>query len=430
MFELDPSLKKIDTTPEKVIAIITSLNTPDVMTDLPKPEPTQAYIISTQGAGGAFGMFIYLFHQATNVPRIYAWKGDPISRSNFSNVEAAALEFTESMGFLMDNSHYRKKPPEERAEFYKAIPCFKADLSEYVKAQEEKVDHSLIDLTEDITEIDEEAGKEAAPAGEEEGTGEVVEVEELETVDVEDAAGEAEVLEAAEAGAKVDPVVEPTLDVQNPFGEMVVESPGASVPDNNDLKNMLDSLEGELGDAKPQAGGISADFFDEKPAAQKGADLAQDIDATIDKMIREEKEEIPPAEESAVDSDDLDLDAHIPEPPPPVEEFDVELPDQEAAVSKAAEAKPPVAAKAPAPSVADDGALDIELEEPPASKAAKAAPAPAPPAAPAPSLEDEILAAPEPPVKTIPPQETPAPPVDEAALKQKIERIGRFLASW
>ncbi len=288
MFELDESITHIEATPERVVAIIGALNTPEVMTTLPKPEPTQAYVCTIQ-TGAKLDMFVYLYHQKSHVGRVYAWRGDPIDRNTFPATESAALEFTESMGFLMDNAHYRKRPPEEQKTYFESIPCFRKDLKQYAKAQEAKDDPTLLDITEDLKEVEIEDEGEAAAS--EETSAAAVEEDQVEIIDeieIEDAgaAPELETLEvqegepapAAAAGGE-------DLNLDDPFGELAV-APAA--PDN--------------------------------PFAGSEDDLARDLDASLDKLVIEESPPKPVAEKApplAPSPPPRQAPAPVAAPPPP-----------------------------------------------------------------------------------------------------------------
>jgi len=268
MFELDESLTHIEATPERVVAIIGSLNTPDVMTTLPKPEPTQAYVCTIQ-TGAKLDMFIYLYHQHSHVGRVYAWRGDPIDRNTFPGTESAALEFTESMGFLMDNAHYRKKPPEEQNAYFESLPCFHKDLKNYAKAQDAKDDPTLLDITEDLKEVDipDEAGPSASAEPD------AAEEVQIELIDADEDAESTVELETVEVEAGEDSAAAGDINMDDPFGELA-EPPSAPAP----------AMDGE-----------PAPTVEENPFAGSEDDLAKDLDATLDRLVPEEAAPASPA---------------------------------------------------------------------------------------------------------------------------------------
>lgn len=207
MFELDPSLNHLDTPPERVVSVITSLNNPAVMTDLPEPEPTMAYICSAQFDTGNFGMWIYLYHQSSHVARIYSWSEGEISRDQFADVESMALDFAESMGFVMDNAQHRKMPPDERIAFYNSLPVFRADLDGFAAQEEAKEDPSLVDISEEMEEID---------------LDDIEGESDIELVEAEEEPGVKSVLDEYEAEHPGEPV---DIENVNPFDDMHAAEP-------------------------------------------------------------------------------------------------------------------------------------------------------------------------------------------------------------
>lgn len=363
MFELDSTLTHIDVPPERVVSIITSLNNPAVQTDLSEPEPTLAYICSAQMESGHFGMWIYFYHQDSHVARIYSWSEGDISREQFADVETMALDFVESMGFLMDNSQYRKKPPEERIAFYNSLPCFSPDLDRFVQREEAKEDPSLLDISEDMEEIDlddiegesdielveaeEEPGVKSVLDGyEAEHPEESVNIDEVNPFDDLHAAAEAAPAESAEAApVEVEPIeVEPaevasaeleTIDEAEPLeeidiagveeaeeidptvAEVVQEStPRGESEDLDDTLAGLDELEG-FGD-EPEAPNPFAD-----------GDDTGDLDNAFDSMVEHEDEEIvediEPATPEDVIAEEVDFSEPEPEPEPEPESFDIDI---------------------------------------------------------------------------------------------------------
>ena len=375
MFELDPSLNHLDSPPERVVSIITSLNNPSVMTDLPEPEPTMAYICSSQFDTGNFGMWIYLYHQSSHVARIYSWSEGEISRDQFADVESMALDFAESMGFVMDNAQYRKMPPDERIAFYNSLPVFRADLDGFAAQEEAKEDPSLVDISEemeeiDLDEIEDESDIELVEAEEEPGVksvldeyeaehpGEAVDIEnvnpfddmqavepepvEVEPMEVEPAEMELENIDEAEPIEELDlaeaaplepePVEVETLEeidiagleeeeTVDPLVAQVVQEAGETGESLDETIAGLDELEG-FGD-QPQA----ADPFD---GGDDTGDLDGALDSQFDSMVEhEDEEEIVEVVEQATPQDiieeEVDFSEPEPEPEAPVESFGIDI---------------------------------------------------------------------------------------------------------
>ena len=370
MFELDPSLKKVDAPPERVVSIITSLNNPSVMTDLPEPEPTLAFICSVQLDTGNFGMWIYLYHQSSHVARIYSWSEGEISRDQFPDVEAMALDFAESMGFVMDNAQYRKKPPEERIEFYNSLPIFSADLAGFAANEDAKDDPSLVNISEDMEEIDldnieggeeielVEAEEEAAVKSvldeyEEANPPDPIDIEQVNPFDDMQAAEpeamevtELETLDGGDALEEIEIAEELDATITDPdVAKVVSEARSRGGSSLDDTIAGLDDLEG-FGDPKPPAGG--------DPFGDDSGDLDDALNDQFESMVDPEEEIVDVLEEATpqdVIEEEVDFSEPEPEPEPVMESFDIEL-DTEVAAEPAA-----------APAGGDDLLSDEALSE-------------------------------------------------------------------
>lgn len=158
MFSCDLNREFIDAKPERVVSLIRSLNKIDLIPQDGgdgEPEPTEAFIAGVQRSQDQYEIFAYLYHERTHTARIYVWEGDPVTRATFADVEAQALDFIESMGFMMDNTQFRKQPPEQRQELYDSVPVFAQGGGKYRELLESKEDPSLLDLSEELVDLEE-----------------------------------------------------------------------------------------------------------------------------------------------------------------------------------------------------------------------------------------------------------------------------------
>lgn len=128
MFELDTTRTFIETTAEGVLDIYTAINRSNVAVPDGAPEPAQAYIASVYSEGVYF-VYIYLYLSNTNSGLLYPWSEGGVSGEEINGIYQSAFEFTESMGFMMDDMRYRDKSPEEKAQTFAEVPSFHSDLS-------------------------------------------------------------------------------------------------------------------------------------------------------------------------------------------------------------------------------------------------------------------------------------------------------------
>ena len=95
------------------------------------PQVTSAYVVGRRNPSGNFSIVIYLHLTETNEAVIYVHDLVEVGVAEFPDVEAEALTFGESMGFMVDNANYRNLTPLQQEEILESLPCFRADLSAF-----------------------------------------------------------------------------------------------------------------------------------------------------------------------------------------------------------------------------------------------------------------------------------------------------------
>jgi hypothetical protein len=167
MFELESDLTFISAGAEEVIDIYTSINRSTVAPPGLTPEPAQAFI-ATVYKDGAYMVHIYLHLTNSNSGILYSWSEGPVAAEVVSNLYQSAFEFTESMGFMMDDMRYRDKAGEEKSSTWQQVPMFHQDLSSFAVAEEEAEEGEnleelvieSLDAAEEVEEIEEEVTEE------------------------------------------------------------------------------------------------------------------------------------------------------------------------------------------------------------------------------------------------------------------------------
>ncbi len=137
MFELDPQNSHVETSPERVIDIYTSINRSSVAPPDRVPEHAQGYI-ATVFKDGSYEVLVYLHLTSSNEGLLYRWDEGAAPADQVNVLFQSALEFTESMGFMMDDMHYRDMSPEDKAQIFEQVPMFHADLSRFKQQEEEE----------------------------------------------------------------------------------------------------------------------------------------------------------------------------------------------------------------------------------------------------------------------------------------------------
>jgi len=347
MFEQDTTRAFIEAGPEEVLDVYNSINRSMVVVPSREPEKAQAFIASVYKEN-LYHAYIYLYLSVTNEGLLYRWSEGGVPGDQLNGIYQAALEFTESMGFMMDDMRYRDKAPEEKAHVFAEVPLFHEDIS-FMKAhqlEEEDVGDLVIESVEgeesDIEVVPEDAEEiDLDVLGED---GEVAAVEMAGGDDTED------VTEITLGGGLLDePVVEeatqpavpePTDDVEEisieedeALGALEIDEPSLEEPpeiapapetavDHDVEDSLLDSLE------EPPA------LAEDTPADEQTIEAAPMVEAVIEKTAKTRTEEVDLTPEEA---EVLGERAGAPE----VEEVEIPFEEESAPAEPPPEPEPP-----------------------------------------------------------------------------------------
>ncbi|XXF75490.1 social motility and stimulation tgl protein [Myxococcaceae bacterium GXIMD 01537] len=126
MYTIDERYRGLPASREQVIALHQSLNAPHLAIPGKKAGPAQAYVVGLRGANG-FGVFVYLYLGESEDCAVYVSGRRNASAEEFREEEGDALAFVESMGFMMDDTHWRSQQPAQQDEWLKTLPVFFKD---------------------------------------------------------------------------------------------------------------------------------------------------------------------------------------------------------------------------------------------------------------------------------------------------------------
>ena len=127
MFVVDPSLGHVEATKENIVSVIESINHPHVGVPGHDTQSTQAFVIGRRNANGSFSLFVALYLEETQTAVVYTSDVPEFGVDQYPEVEAEALMFSESMGFMVDNVNFRALPPDQQDAVIERIPAFHAD---------------------------------------------------------------------------------------------------------------------------------------------------------------------------------------------------------------------------------------------------------------------------------------------------------------
>ena len=110
--------------PDQVVAVISSVNTPNISAGPDGTEPARAYIVGVQLPTGGYSVALYLHFLQSNRPLIY--RPEPLSfgLDIYPQVEAAGIQFVESMGFMLENLNFRAQSNEDASRLINNLPFF------------------------------------------------------------------------------------------------------------------------------------------------------------------------------------------------------------------------------------------------------------------------------------------------------------------
>jgi len=358
MFELDPDLTYVNTVPDHVFDIYTSINRPTVAPPGRTPEPAQSYV-ATVFNQGKYDVFIYLYMSASNQGLLYRWSEGPVPGDRVPELYQSAIEFNESMGFMMDDLHYRDKSPQEKEQAFAEIPMFHADLS-FMKSEsgEEDSEELVIESIEEDP-VEEPAAEEAVEIN----LDVLGEREDL-TPEPEPAAEEVTEINLDDS--------EVMLEKQAPGQEPPLASPEPEAEEELEEELSLDeSLDEQTIEAAPP---LEAVIEKEPPAADPEDLLTSEEEEVLGAL---DDESAPAAEEMTAEE----------EPGEEIEEIMIETPPPAAPKLKSA---PRPAAPEPEvpPPLEEEPAPPPKKAKPPAPPPVAAAPAPDPRGAELEELED------------------------------------------
>ena len=152
MFDINPEIKSIQVGRENIVTIIESINSPMVAAANKPLEPAKAFILGQRNPSGLFSIYIYLhlLHDPPEIPM-----------ESYHDTELEALQFVESMGFMVDNVNFRNLAPEQQATLMDEMPMFTEDLETFARQQtaqregepSEGSDVDIPELADDVVEL-------------------------------------------------------------------------------------------------------------------------------------------------------------------------------------------------------------------------------------------------------------------------------------
>jgi len=173
VFDIHPEIKSIQIGREQIVTIIESINSPMVAAANKPLEPAKSYILGVRNPSGLFSIYVYLHLLQSKECQIFLHDPTEIPMESYHDTELEALQFIESMGFMVDNVNFRNMGPDQQVKLMEELPMFTEDLEDFARRQtaaregepSEGSDADIPELADDVVELQElaESG-EAQPA--------------------------------------------------------------------------------------------------------------------------------------------------------------------------------------------------------------------------------------------------------------------------
>ncbi len=124
MFEPDPGIRYIPASREQVVALVESINQPQVSIPGKEPQAVQGFLCGLRNQNGSFSIFVSLYLPKTGENVVYASERREVGMEEYRDVEIEGLHFLESMGFMLDNLNFRNLAEPQQIETVKRVPVF------------------------------------------------------------------------------------------------------------------------------------------------------------------------------------------------------------------------------------------------------------------------------------------------------------------
>jgi len=124
VFHPEPSLTWVPATREQVVAVIESINQPQVSIPGRPSQTVAGHLCSLRNANGTFSIYVALHVPRTGENVVYVHDRRQVTIEQYRDVEIEGLQFLESMGFMLDNLNFRNMSPEALEQTLQRIPLF------------------------------------------------------------------------------------------------------------------------------------------------------------------------------------------------------------------------------------------------------------------------------------------------------------------
>jgi hypothetical protein len=124
VFRPDASLRQLTATREQVVAVVESINQPQISIPGRASQAVQAHLVGLRNANGSFSLYVGLHLKQSGESVVYSHERRELPVEAYRDVETEGLQFLESMGFMLDNTHFRNQASEAQEQILRRVPLF------------------------------------------------------------------------------------------------------------------------------------------------------------------------------------------------------------------------------------------------------------------------------------------------------------------
>jgi hypothetical protein len=124
VFRPDPTLTFVPVSREQVVALVESINQPQISIPGKTPQAAQGHLCGLRNANGSCSVVVSLYLADTGENVVYVQAPPELPVARYAAAEAEGLHFLESMGFMLDNLNFRNMSAEQQALTLERVPLF------------------------------------------------------------------------------------------------------------------------------------------------------------------------------------------------------------------------------------------------------------------------------------------------------------------
>jgi hypothetical protein len=124
LFKPEPSITWVPATREQVVAVVESINQPQVSVPGKASQQVVGHLVGIRNANGTFSIFVALHLPKSGENVVYVYDRRQLTVEEYRDVEVEGLQFLESMGFMLDNLNFRNLAADAQDRTLERIPLF------------------------------------------------------------------------------------------------------------------------------------------------------------------------------------------------------------------------------------------------------------------------------------------------------------------